>query len=304
MILKAEGRFGKHISVAGDMSYPAYVIAGSKANVMVDAGLNCCGPLYLRSLDAILGDRQRLDMVFLTHSHYDHLGAVPYLRRTIPALKIGAHPYIETLLKKQSVLDRMTALGDIQRAAYADSVGDADVRLEPVVLDYRLSDGDSFDLGGLTFVAYETPGHTRDSMSYYIPEERALFAGEAIGVPQGFDALKPQVEFLSSYSDYLSSIERLIDLHPRMIGMAHGTVFTDDDAIRYLDDTLAETEKYRKLIESYLDRNGGDIERTIDEMVKKEYDEPGNIFQERNAYLLNLRAQVEMIASFSKSNIL
>ncbi|MFW6051645.1 MAG: MBL fold metallo-hydrolase [Myxococcota bacterium] len=52
--------------------------------------------------------------------------------------------------------------------------------------DIRLSDGDTFDLGGLRFRALHTPGHTPESMSYavYAPEagEQAwgVFTGDAL----------------------------------------------------------------------------------------------------------------------------
>lgn len=301
MIYKAEGSFEDAVSVAGDMAYPGYVIRGKERSCMIDAGINLYGPLYMRTLETILGDPGRLDMLFLTHSHYDHLGAVPYLSRMLPALEIGGHEKIEELLAKEKVLKFMDTLSEVQREMFQEIVGDEDVHLSPLVLDHRLKDGDSFDLGGLTCEAYHTPGHTKDSISFFVPEIGALFPGEAAGIPRGEHCEGIQVEFLSSYGDYIQSIERAASLKPKIIGMAHAWVLTGDDAASFLEKSYHETELYRKQIEAFLNDCSGDIDAAVKKMARAEYDEKGGIYQERNAYMTNLSAQVALIASMGNT---
>lgn len=292
----AEGNFGKHISVAGNIGYPGYVLKGGSRNLMIDAGLNLLGPLYLKSLDAILGDRDLLSMLFVTHSHYDHLGAAPYLKRKIAGLSLGGSSRVEELLAKSSVLESMTFLGNLQREMFREVTGDEDVSLGPIALEQRLRGGDRFELGGITCEVIEVPGHTRDSLAYSFPEIGALFPGEAVGVPEGHQGDGVQVEFLSSYGEYLRSLEKLSLLKPVIIGMAHGWVFTDDDALSFMERSHGATEKYKNLIESYLDASNGGAGAAVEMMARKEYDEKGTIFQERNAYVTNLKAQVKLIA--------
>lgn len=295
----AEGQFGDAISVSGNMAYPGYIIQGSERSVMIDAGINMLGPLYLKTLKAILSTEVGPDVLLVTHSHYDHLGAAPYLKRQMPHLKIGGSPRIEDLLKKASVLERMNALSEIQRALFGDIVGNEDVSLEPLTFTYKLKEGDTLSLGNLTCRVFETPGHTRDSLSYYIPELEALFPGESIGVPQGHEGEDVQVVFLSSYEDYVNSLKKLAPLQAKIIGMGHGWVFTGEDALDYFPRSLEATENYRRLIETYLDKTNGDVPKAIEDIVVKEYDEKGTIFQERNAYITNLTAQVQHIASLN-----
>jgi glyoxylase-like metal-dependent hydrolase (beta-lactamase superfamily II) len=292
----AQGDFGSVISIAGNAVCPAYVIKGSERTLMIDAGVNLMGPLYIESIERILGDRNRLDYAFVTHSHYDHLGSIPYLKRKIPGLKAGAFERVGQLLKKESVLQRMRRLSEVRRDDFTDIVGDEDVRLEPVEFDIDLKEGDRFDLGDVTCEVYEVPGHTRDSLAFYIPEQGALFAGEACGVPEGKEGDVVQVEFLSSYDEYLRSIEKMMALKPRLIGMAHIWVFTDEDATEFLEKSRRATPPYRRLIESYLDGAGGDREKTLETMVRREYDEKKSVGQERNAYIENLKAQIRHIA--------
>jgi len=158
MKVKADGDFGEWISVGGNQLYPGYIIKGRKQHLMIDAGMNLIGPAYIASLEKIFGDKNALDYVFATHSHFDHVGSIPYLKRKLPKLKAGAFERVGALMKKKSVLDLMTTLSEIQRELYQDIVGDEDVRIEPVDFEFDLKEGDIFDLGGVTCEVYEVPG--------------------------------------------------------------------------------------------------------------------------------------------------
>jgi glyoxylase-like metal-dependent hydrolase (beta-lactamase superfamily II) len=296
MKLAAQGDFGDFISVAGDRNYPGYVIKGRDFKVMIDGGINLLGPLNRRSLEQILGDAGRLTHAFATHSHYDHLGTFPYLKRKIPKLKIGGAPRIGELMHKENALALMHRLSEVQRGLFREVVGDEDVRLEPITIDLPLKQGDIIDLGGISCQVFEVPGHTRDSLAYFIPELRALFAGEAIGLPGGKNGEVINVEFASSYASYLASLEKMIDLKPTLAAMAHAWVFTDQDAIAFLAASYQATFAHRKLIETYLDRANGQIDKAVELMVASEYN-PDGTMQERTAYLTNLKAKISHIAS-------
>jgi 2-aminobenzoylacetyl-CoA thioesterase len=296
MKVAAEGDFGEFISVGGNLFYPGYIVKGRKNRLMIDAGINAMGPAYIASLEKIFGDKNALDYVFATHSHFDHVGSIPYLKRKMPGLKAGAFARVGELMKKQSVINLMTALSMAHFELFRSIVGEEDVHIEPIDFELELKNGDRFDLGGVTCEVYEVPGHTRDSLAFFIPEARALFAGEAFGVLEGDKDGDLQVEFLSSYDDYVSSLDKMIALRPRLIGMAHLWVFTDDDATEFLEKSREETPKYRQLIERYLDATNGDIDEAVATMAKREYDEKGTIAQPRAAYIENLRAAVRTIA--------
>jgi glyoxylase-like metal-dependent hydrolase (beta-lactamase superfamily II) len=198
---------------------------------------------------------------------------------------------------KESVRRLMTALSESHRDQMLHLVRGEDVSLQPVAFELHLREGDRFDLGGVTCEVLEVPGHTRDSLAFFIPEMRALFAGEAHGFPEKAVDGGVQVEFLSSYDEYLRSLEKMIALKPRMIGMAHLWVYTDDDATEYLRRSLQATPRYRQLIERYLDQAGGDVDAACRLMARREYDERGAIMQSRDAYLENLKAQVRQVSA-------
>lgn len=296
MKAKADGNFGEWISVGGNRFYPGYIVKGREKKVMIDAGINMMGPAYIASLEKVFGDKNALDYIFATHSHFDHLGSIPYLKRKLPRLQAGASGRVGELMKKKSVLDMMTALSEVQRFLFQDVVGEEDVHLEPVNFEMTLKEGDRFDLGGVTCEVYEVPGHTGDSLAFYIPEMRALFPGEACGIPEGDQDSPVQVEFLSSYDDYVASLDKIIRLQPKFIFMGHMWVFTDEDAGDFLRRSMEATPRYRKLVETYLDAANGDIDVTVEIMAKKEYDERGTMAQPRESYIQNLKAQVRHVA--------
>jgi len=69
------------------------------------------------------------------------------------------------------------------------------VHIEAVDFQINLKEGDRFDLGGLTCEVYEVPGHTGDSLAFFIPEIKALFAGEACGIPEGIKTVRCRLNF-------------------------------------------------------------------------------------------------------------
>jgi 2-aminobenzoylacetyl-CoA thioesterase len=293
---QAKGKIHERITAIPNPWYPAYIVRGSEKSMMIDAGVNLLGPRYLASLKDIFGDPGLLDYLFLTHSHYDHLGSADYLKRHIPDLTIGAHERVAGLLRKQSVLKMMNRLSGNHVELLKYNTAGEDLTLRSFAIDLCLRQGDEFDLGGLTCRVYEAPGHTRDLLAFYIPEIKALFPSEAVGVLQGETGAELQVEFLASFPDYIDSLKLMISLKPEIVCLAHGWVLTHEDAADFLKRSLAETFRYRELIESYLDAAGGDAERAVRDMARAQYDVKGGIFQERVAYMTNLNAQVMHIA--------
>ncbi|MGB4268255.1 MAG: MBL fold metallo-hydrolase, partial [Spirochaetota bacterium] len=171
-----------------------------------------------------------------------------------------------------------------------------DVSLSSFEITLPVKEGDTIDLGDLTCVVYEVPGHTRDSLAYYFPKIKMLCPGEAVGVPQGMDGQNVQVEFLSSYEEYYSSLEKMASLDVKILCMAHGFVYTDDDVVSFFGTSIKATEQYKNLLLDYLDKVNGDIEKAIELITREEYDKKGTIHQERNAYISNLSAQVKLVA--------
>ncbi len=292
---KAEGMLAENIHILGGPEFPVYLITASNANVLIDTGVNLYAPGYLKSIEEILGSADKLDYIFITHSHYDHIGALPYFKRKIPSIQLASHLRIESLLKKSSVIMRMGFLSDLLRETHKGYTED-DVYFEAVKCDIPLTEGYSLNLGDMTLEVLEVPGHTRDSLAFSIPDKKILFSGDAAGLPVGPTLDHIKVEFISSFDDYVKSLEKMMALNPEIIAFSHGWFFTDESVNTFLKSSYRATFTFKELIESNLKEVDGDADVVIQLMRDREYNEKGKPYKEKNAFTINLTAQIKHIA--------
>ena len=305
MRISAEGKINEKVMVLGHPIYPGYIVKGSNRTMMVEAGMNILGPLYLKQLRELAdtGALSRLDSLIVTHGHYDHIGALPFLKRNIPPLEVRAPEAAISVMGSEKAVRTMNFLSR-ETSKYFEGMGikidDWDeIAIGPVEFAEPLRDGDVIDLGGWTCEVISTPGHTRDHVSFFLREPGILFPGEALGNPIMEREDLNKVEFLTSFRDYVDSIEKLLRLKPlvKVIAMSHLYCYTGEDVPRFMDMALRDANEYRSLIDSYLDRENGEVEKATATMVRVEYDEKKSVYQERNAYVANLTAQVKAVAA-------
>ena len=100
--------------------------------------------------------------VLLTHGHFDHIGGVEAVRSRygIPVCAIEE--------ERQILSSGQLNLSEVFGPA---------VTLEA---DIWLKDGQKLDLAVKQITALHTPGHTKGSACYYLPEDRVLFSGDTL----------------------------------------------------------------------------------------------------------------------------
>ncbi len=294
MILEQTGKICDDLYSIGYHFIPAFLLM-STPPVLFDAGLTIAGPRYLEDLREYLGNPDRLGYIFLTHSHYDHCGAIPFLKRNIPGVKIVASAPAAATLQKDTAVQLMKSLNKDYEKKFRKFIGSDDVSFDSISVDHTVQDGDEFNLGSEWVIhVLATPGHTRDAVSYYIPKIKALIPGEAAGVLNGnYDV---QSEFSSSYHDYMHSLERLAKLDVEILLLPHVHILMGEDAKQYFAKSLNAARALKERIVKHLNDFNGDREAVVDAIVKEDYDETEAVLQDKRSFLLNLQAKVKAVA--------
>jgi glyoxylase-like metal-dependent hydrolase (beta-lactamase superfamily II) len=286
-----------HLTLIGTWDIPSYLVIGKDRVLMVDAGPSSMGPVLYDEIRSLLGGRRFPELLVFTHSHFDHVGGAPYLKRHIPGLKFGGHEYLFYVMGRpgaQHVIEglnrRMT-----DPAFIREKLTDADFDYSVITGDVLLEDGQIIDLGGgVAVTAVATPGHTQDSMSYLVQPGRIVLTGEAIGIVPG-DELYVGPEFLTDYRDYIDSIKKIAALAPRRILTGHHAQAFGDEVDRLIEASLRDASALKDKIERYLREESMDEGRVIERVKAEEYLTARQGKQPEEAYLLNLKAQVKMI---------
>ncbi len=279
------------IVMLGDGIIPAFLYRGTPP-VLFDPGVSAYGPFYLRQLQAHLDTTDSL-IIALTHSHFDHAGAAPYLRRKVPGMRLAASRKAADILQRTSAVKRIQSLNEEYEQELASAIEGEPVAFEALKTDIVLSDGESIPLGnGRRIEVLYTPGHTNDCLSFFFPHCGALIAGEAAGVIERDFIHSP---FCTGYDVYRNSLQRLQAVRPRALCIAHNGILTGSDTQRFLEKSADAASCYKDMIERCLDECS-DIDRVVQHITELEYDAEPLHTQKRQPFILNLEAKVKAVA--------
>ncbi len=114
-------------------------------------------------LPQVLKDKHlKLINIYLTHSHWDHIGSIKSLKSQYNC-KVFVHKLDARNLENPGE-DGLPLFFSI----------------EGVIPDGFLEDGKWYTVGNLKFQAIHTPGHSPGGMSFYFPEQRVLLSGDTL----------------------------------------------------------------------------------------------------------------------------
>ena len=142
-----------------------YLVSGSQRAALIDTGTGFAVSSTIGSLKQELRGRD-LDMVIITHRHYDHVGGLrEIIKEFSPAIYAGPDDAVP--LREG---DSDSTLG----TKFGGSIDPMDV------IDFR--EGDRIDLGGHVLTPIYTPGHTIGSICVLDEVSGSLFSGDTLFV--------------------------------------------------------------------------------------------------------------------------
>jgi len=161
---------------------------GASEAVIVDPGEEA--PRLLAALDEM---GARLAAILLTHTHFDHIGAVAPV-----AAATGAEVWVPEGERR--------VLADIMRYVPFPGFGP----FESYEAEHTVSGGERLELAGLEIDVHPTPGHSPAHVTFSIPDEDAVFSGDVL-----FQGSVGRVDLPGGdWPTLLDSIRLLIDSLP------------------------------------------------------------------------------------------
>jgi glyoxylase-like metal-dependent hydrolase (beta-lactamase superfamily II) len=189
------------------------VVSGTSSTVIVDSGTSWYQTNLVERLLPHLEGRAPVEVILLTHRHYDTCAAAPHLANHFD-VKIKVH---ENAVAPLAGGDMFTTWA---------SRYDSDM---PAIDAEGFSDGEQIDLGDTTLQILHTPGHTMDACCFHILEKDAIICGDLIpaaGHPSRADMPT------GNLVEMKSSLERLLKLSPMLLVCGRGDAIVGQETCR------------------------------------------------------------------------
>ncbi|BBD72949.1 MBL fold metallo-hydrolase [Sulfodiicoccus acidiphilus] len=159
---------------------------------------------------ADLGFLDRLDYVFLTHLHIDHIGLLKEVVERFPNVVV---------LVPEGEGGKITSPEKVNKEA-ENMMGELVTvfgKVEPIKTTIReVGDGEEIDLGDRKGKVSYTPGHSNAHISFILDD--ILFAGDSLGGRINGRSFK------IAWSDrrkFMEVVERTKSMRPKLIGISH-----------------------------------------------------------------------------------
>jgi len=228
-----------------------------KVGMIIEGGTGPTSELIVQQVNTLGFDMGQVEYILLTHTHADHIGALPHLKRRWPHLKIVASGVGAKILNTRELYNEFL-LVDLGLAQLMRAKSEID-EIPPIPEDYRfevdmvVKGGDTIDLGNhVEWEIIETPGHSPCHISAWEKTGKTLMVGDATGfyVPEK-DVFWPN--YFVSLKDYLESIGKLAAFPAERVVLSHNAV-VDGDVHRYFEKAIEATRNYHENILKQLDR--------------------------------------------------
>ena len=278
--------------VTAGLGGDAALFFGSEKTALYDTGMAYCGAALVENIKKELNGR-KLDYVLLSHTHYDHLGALPFLRKEWPDLIAFGSAHGKAVLEKPSALALIRRLGNTAAKQYlGPDAAPLDYDDSLLRIDRVVGDGDMISLGDRHIKVFETKGHTNCSLTYYIVEDSILFASESTGVMvNGKDMV---ASILTGYQDAIDSIEKCRAIGAKHIFTPHYLEVDDEIAAVYWDMAKASAEEVKDVILGCFAKGLSDEEAM--EVGKEHFWVGENKRQQpEEAFMTNMKAKVKLM---------
>lgn len=244
-----------HLFQLGTKSFPVYLSMADEG-MIIEGGTGPTFEIISAQIEYLGIDPKKIRNIVLTHTHSDHVGAVPRLRQLWPHMKIVAGPVAERFLKKENFIkdflpgdkmigDLLKEKGHIQEIPY-------EMEDYNFLADSVIEEGNVIDLGdGIKWEILYSPGHSPCHISLYEEKEGSLAMGDSTGYYDSeLDVFWPN--YFQSLEEYCNSIKKMMGITANRALLSHNGVI-EGGTRTYLEKALKATQAYHQEILGRLD---------------------------------------------------
>jgi glyoxylase-like metal-dependent hydrolase (beta-lactamase superfamily II) len=301
MRIRKPGKVHERIWFLGREESGVYLLEGDDGSMMVSGGMSYIISDILRQLNEFGIDEKRIKKLLILHSHFDHVGIIPFFKRRHPEMAVYASERAwEILQMDKAVLTINEFSRNVAKRMNKEEVYSTyDLEWRNDISGITIREGDRLDLGNLEVLIQEIPGHSSCCIAAYIPKLKALFPTDGGGIP--FDQTIV-TSGNSNYTKYQQSLERLRDLTVDYYCADHYGYVIGEEARTFTSKSIEMAKKNRAQMEEAY-RSTRDIDGAAQKIVSSFYEENPSYFLSPEIFLDVYRQMVRHIATVIEGKI-
>jgi len=271
MRIRKPGPIDDGLWLLGTEESCVYLLEGRNSSALISAGISYILPEFLKQISLRQISERKIRHIIILHSHFDHIGIVPYLKRKRPDLNVYASNRAWELLsnpKALPVIQEYTLKVCKRVRGDTDVLGNIDWQWRDDISGEAVGQGFRIDLGGRHIEIHETPGHSSCSVSAYVPELKALFPSDAVAIPYRDEYV---IAAGSSFEKYKESLNKLAGLDITLIGADHYGYIIREEAGQFIARSKEAANLMIRTLRETLDRTGS-VSETASMLVKKHFE--------------------------------
>ena len=140
MLISEPGKVTERITFLGRYESCVYVVDGGDESVLIGGGMSYVVPDILKQIEDFNIDERKIKRLIILHSHFDHCGIIPYLKKLWPWTRVTASARAKQLLSDPKVSETIAvlnqaALARSRREEQAEELGFAftEIKVEETV---------------------------------------------------------------------------------------------------------------------------------------------------------------------------